>query len=175
MMMRILLTSLLVLAWLPLAATEIYKTYDEHGNVVYTDQKPSDDAEPIDLPNLTIMDPVSPASPRPAQQPADAEPEELTFRIASPEHEEHIRGTGNTLPVQLDSSISLPPGALVVLYLDGRQQPPIKGLSTTLGEIDRGEHRLRAELRTASGRVLASSEEVTFYMRQASALHPRSN
>lgn len=173
--MRILLFFCLLLAWLPLAATEIYKTYDEDGNVVYTDQKPSDDAQPIDLPGLTIMDPVTPPPVRPEQRPGARDAEELTFRIASPQNEEHIWGTGNTLSVQLDSSISLPPGALVVLYLDGQAQTAITGLSTTLDEIDRGEHRLRAELQSASGRVLASTDEVTFYMRQASALHPRAD
>lgn len=172
--MRILLTSVFLLAWLPLAATEIYKTYDEHGNPVYTDQKPSEDAEPVDLPNLTIMDPVDAPQPPPAQPRARTqEADDLTFRIASPEHEEHIWGTGNTLPVQIDSSISLPPGALVVLYLDGRPQTPFTGLSTTLEQIERGEHTLRAELQSSSGRVIASTDEVTFYMRQASALHPR--
>ncbi|MFW5816148.1 MAG: DUF4124 domain-containing protein, partial [Wenzhouxiangella sp.] len=31
-------------------AQPIYRVVDEQGNVTYTDQKPSEDAEPLDLP-----------------------------------------------------------------------------------------------------------------------------
>ena len=56
----------LIIAWLgclvlagPLAAQsggEIYKVVDEHGNVTYTDQRPSEGAVPMDLPPLSVVE-----------------------------------------------------------------------------------------------------------------------
>ena len=43
----------------PLAAQssgEIYKVVDEHGNVTFTDQRPSSGAQPMDLPPLSVIE-----------------------------------------------------------------------------------------------------------------------
>ena len=52
------LSALLALA-LPLAVAaegEIYKVVDEDGNVTFTDQRPSDTAQPMDLPPLSVIE-----------------------------------------------------------------------------------------------------------------------
>ena len=159
---------------LPAAAQEskIYKTVDEDGNVVYTDRKPSDDAEPMTLPELTVADPPV-ERPRMAAEPRPARGPDIQLAFESPQPEEHIQGTeNNTLTVRLNSSVDMPGSARIVLYLDGQKQSEIPSLATTIPGIPRGEHTIRAEMVTAGGRVLASTEPVVFYMRQHSRLHP---
>lgn len=152
--------------------SKIYKTVDEDGNVIYTDRKPSDDAQPMSLPDLTVADPPA-ARPQLVTPERDTESAEVTLSIESPQPEEHIHGTeNNTLPVRLSSSIEMPNSASIILYLDGEAQQPMRSLSTRIPGIDRGEHTLRAEMVTRGGRVIASAEPVVFYMRQASRLHP---
>ncbi|MEN1727507.1 MAG: DUF4124 domain-containing protein [Pseudomonadota bacterium] len=151
-------------------AQPIYKVVDEDGNVTYTDQRPSEDAEPMVLPELNVLDSRSSAPPVTPGQTSDPDVEPLQLTIVTPQNEENIRGTGNTLTVALESSIELPASALIVFYLNGEAQEPIRTLNHTFDFIPRGEHSLRAELQTGSGRVLAQTESVTFYMRQASQL-----
>ena len=176
-MYRILLILVASLFALPLAGQEIYKTVDEHGNVIYTDRKPEGPSEVVELPEISVVEPgelgdVAALREPPVRERRERAPE-LEFRIASPAEEETIWNTAMQLPVRIDLGIELPPGAEIVLFLDGRPQPPIHSTSTTLEGVERGPHTLRAELRTSTGRVLATTEEVTFFMRQQSALHLR--
>ena len=152
-------------------AQPIYKVVDENGNVTYTDQKPSDDAEPMDLPELNVLDSQSePPTISTGQDAPEVEPLRLEF--VSPQDEEHIFGTGNTLDVALEANIEIPATALVVFYLDGEAQEPVQSLRHSFEFIPRGPHTLSAQLQTVAGRVLAETETITFYMRQASRLNP---
>jgi len=170
--MKIWVLAACLIVFTPLVlAQAIYKVVDENGNVTYTDQQPSDDAEPMVLPELNVLDGQSvPVDPSTDTEETDVEPLRLSF--SSPQDEENIFGTGNSLSVALESNIEIPPTALVVFYLDGQAQDPVQSLTYSFDFIPRGEHSLRAELQTASGRVLAATESITFFMRQASRLNP---
>ncbi len=162
----------------PAAAQEIYRVVDEDGNVTYTDRKPDDGSEAMDLPELNVVEPGKLGDPEVAgveapTREAREEAPTLTFRITSPGQEETIWNTAMQLPVQLELGVDLPPGAQIVIFLDGQPRQSTQSTSTTLEGVERGPHELRAELQTASGRVLATTEPVTFFMRQQSALHPR--
>ena len=54
---------------------QIYKVVDEDGNVTFTDQKPSSNAEPVDLPPLSVIKTDTPP-PSPSLEPAAAPEEE---------------------------------------------------------------------------------------------------
>lgn len=56
--MRNWLLVLLLLVVTPLAAGELYKWVDEDGTVHFSDRKPADDAERVDLEPLNVADPV---------------------------------------------------------------------------------------------------------------------
>jgi hypothetical protein len=56
--MRHFLLLLLLLAVTPLAAGELYKWVDEDGTVHFSDRKPADGAERVDLEPLNVADPV---------------------------------------------------------------------------------------------------------------------
>lgn len=171
--LQIMLTALLIALLLPVMAQDrIYKTVDADGNVVYTDQKPTSDAEPLDLPELTVVEPVAigelPA--RDQNDSADA-PTDLNFRIVSPTQDEIIWNTAYTVDVQMAIEGNLPPGTEIVLFVDGDRKATTRGLSTTLNEVYRGPHTLYAELRLRQdGQTIATTDPVRFIIQQQSAL-----
>ena len=178
------ITSLIMLAFLiaspvVFAEGEIYKVVDENGNVTFTDQRPSSDAQPMDLPPLSVIesDAESPAAAATAAQ-AEAEnarpptPRDLRklfsdFSITRPLPEETFWGTANTVVVTWASSQQILPGMKVMLYVNGTAQeaPPEGGVSLTL---DRGEHQVYAELRDERNRRIISTDPVTFFVKQNS-------
>jgi hypothetical protein len=167
----------LLVAGFPLAAQEIYKTVDENGNVVYTDQRPSEDAQPVRLPELTVVDPVElgdqdAVSGAQGNRSPDDEETDFGLSIVSPEPEATVRNTAYVLSVQVATDRELPSGTQLAYLVDGEVREQTRALAIELDEVWRGEHQLAVELRTRDGDVLASAGPVTFYMHQPSRLHP---
>lgn len=177
------LTLALVLFCTPTVA-EVYKVVDENGNVTYTDQPPGPDSVPVDLPGLSIISPQQSPAGRRTAAPGDGEGEpEVTsirelrrgysdFSIVSPQHEESLWGTENTATVSWDTRYQLQAGMTVVVYLDGQPQPPTNVPVSVFRDLDRGEHNVRAELYDSKNRRIATSQTVTFYMKQPSINFP---
>lgn len=178
----------LVLMFLPLLAAaqgEIYKIVDKDGNVTFTDQRPSSDAQPMDLPELSVIE-TDIDVPEPADAGADSEmageqapltPRELRrkyrdFRIISPQQEETFWGTENSVVVSWGSSQPIDENLSVLLFVNGESQPVPGSGSVTL-TLDRGEHQVFAELRDERNRRLVVTDKVTFFIQQASALNRR--
>lgn len=142
-------------------AEPIYRVVDEQGNVTYTDQKPSDDAEPLDLPDISVISEnapeveslISPDAPA-----SDVEPFQMT--IAEPDDGSVIANADGRIDIRLDSNLDIPPAAQLVVYLNGQPQPPVRTLELSLTDLSPGDYRLHAELQTPSGRKLAETESV---------------
>ena len=167
---------------LPLAAFaegEIYKIVDKDGNITFTDQRPSSDAQPMDLPPLSVIetDIQRPAESEAAAEAEAAEPIPLTprelrrkfrdFSITSPQPEETFWGTANSVVVTWGSEQPLESDMKVLLYVDGesREAPGSGSLTLTL---ERGEHNVYAELRDARNRRVLTTDTVTFFVKQNS-------
>ena len=157
---------------------QIYKVVDEDGNVTFTDQKPHANAEPVELPPLSVIKTDRPPPPNQADQAATDEekplsPRELRrkfrdFSITQPLQEETFWGTENTVFVAWGSAAEIPPEMNVMLYVDGEgQQAPASG-SVTL-TLDRGEHQVYAELRDERNRRIVTTPTVKFFVKQHSA------
>ena len=171
MLNRLLLIMGLAFALACGATGEVYKYVDEDGNTVYTDEPPSEDAEPMDLPELTVTDMPQPAQQNPPPPPADGKPEqqEITLSFRSPEPEQNLWGTGNDLPVELSAEPGgVIAGGQVVLYIDDEEVKRSRSLSATIKQIDRGTHTVRAEMVDSDGEVVAEAGPVTFHMHQHS-------
>jgi len=157
---------------------QIYKVVDKDGNVTFTDQRPSANAEPMDLPPLSVIQTDMPP-PVPAAQPGDpAEDKPLTtremrkqfrdFSITQPLQEETFWGTQNTVVVTWGSSAEIPPELSVMLFVNGEgQKAPATGSATLT--LDRGEHQVYAELRDQRNRRIVATPTVTFFIKQHSA------
>lgn len=158
---------------------QIYKVVDEDGNVTFTDQKPAADAEPVDLPPLSVIETDTPPPPPQVDRAGASDeekplsPRELRrkfrdFSIVQPLQEETFWGTENTVFVAWGSSAEIPPEMNVMLYVDGEgQQAPASGSVTLM--LDRGEHQVYAELRDERNRRIVTTQTVTFFVKQHSA------
>jgi len=155
-------------------AQEIYKTVDENGNVVYTDQKPSDDAVPMALPELTVVDPVELGNTQ-AVNADDANPArspQFNLLITNPVQDQTVVNTGYLLDVAVSADRRLPEGARLRYLIDGEERLVTHETNVTIEEVWRGTHQLSVELVGASGQPMGRAGPVTFHMRQHSIQHP---
>lgn len=167
--------ALLFLCWLlPLAApAAVYKWVDEEGNVVYSD-KPHAGAKKLDLPPPTVYSPPSTAS-EAKVAPKKEKEDSVGYRvlIVSPRQDETIRDNTGAVTVQmvLEPSLNAEAGHQLALLLDGIKQPgnSISSL-LQLQNVGRGSHTVQIQVEDAEGKPLASSNVVTFHMKQASRL-----
>lgn len=173
-MKRFLSVVLFCLCWVGAAHAEIYRWIDAEGNVVYSDQKPPPGvpAQKVELQPL----PTVPAAPQP-QPPMGRSSEsgapaqtQATIKIVSPQNEQAVRANNGDVTVSMQASPALAKGRLVDLYVDGASAYRGAKTSVVLRNLDRGQHRLYAELIGASGRTLYRSEPVTFYVLRHSVL-----
>lgn len=164
------------------AEGEIYKVVDKDGNVTFTDQRPSADAQPLDLPPLSVVETDTSTlavTPQAGSEGEDVGPPTIRelrqqfrdFKITRPLPEETFWGTENTVVVTWESSQPIPAEMNVLLFVDGNSQPaPVSGgVSLTL---DRGEHQVYAELRDQRNRRVMTTPTVTFFVKQASVSRP---
>ena len=158
-------------------AADVWKVVDEDGNVSYTDQPPEDGSAPMKLPELSVIgtDYQAPAPPGAAGEGESKEPttRELRklyrdFQITRPLQEETFWGTANTVMIAWGSKTALTPGMSVRLVVDGKAQTAPASGSVAL-TLDRGEHRVSAELRDSSNRRIVAADPVTFFVKQNSA------
>jgi hypothetical protein len=156
-------------------AADIWKVVDEDGNVTYTDQPPKDGSAPMDLPELSVIETdiqevQTPAEEEEAKEPTTGDLRKLyrDFRITRPLHDETFWGTANKVTITWGSNAPLTPDLNVRLFVDGRPEvaPATGSVSLTL---ERGEHKVFAELRDTSNRRIMKSETITFYIKQGSA------
>lgn len=163
-------------------AAQVYKVVDENGNVTYTDQAPGDGSQPMDLPEISVVETdyadqavvVDPGAEEAQADAGDRTPRELRqmfrdFRILSPAPEETYWGTGNVVVVSWGANAPYEDGMSVSVVVDGNAQDanPSENLPITL---DRGEHQVYAVLRDGRGRRIVTTDTVTFHVKQQSAL-----
>lgn len=177
-----------LLVFTPRVFAEVYKTIDENGNVVYTDQPPGPDASPMDLPGLSIISAQKAAPPVIASSDSSGGPEpepqqEVTsirdlrrgyrdFAIVSPAQDQTIWGTGNEASIAWSTRYRLQPGMSVIIYVDGAALAPTTASVTTVGHLYRGEHNVYAELIDARNRRIATAKPVSFHIKQYSVNFP---
>jgi Domain of unknown function (DUF4124) len=166
-MSRILLLVLLLPLAFP-AISEVYKTVDKDGNVVFTDTPGPDNAataEPVEVPPINT-------SAAPQNIPAlNAKPDPtpkgipLGVTITSPANEAIIpRGPGN-FSVNANPSAPLRDGEGLQLFIDGEAhgEPQASG-DWHLTNIFRGQHDLTVSWIDDSGEILATSEPVRVFV-----------
>ena len=165
-----------------LAATawsgEIYKVVDKDGNVTFTDQSPGDGSQPMNLPELSVIetDSADTQTPAPAsaaaEEPSGPTARELRqmysdFSITQPENEETFWGTTNSVTISWGSQTAPAADMNVLLYVNSQPQM-VTGSGSISLTLDRGEHQVYAELLNAQNRRIVATETVTFFVMQAS-------
>lgn len=149
----------------PLLAQEIYRIVDEHGNVTYTDQKPDDHAQPMELPELNVLDQGDGQSliERAAREQAQATPaQSMNFRILHPADGARVGGQAELLRIFMDIGIEVPATAQIVPLLNHVELEPVHSLEADIPMPGPGRHLLSARLETPSGMVLGTTETIVF-------------
>ena len=150
------------------ALAQIYKTTDADGNVVFTDQPPTNSTttESIELPptNTTPPPPViAPINPRPS--PEAAEPIPVEVSINSPANETTIPMGGGIFDVSAAASPPLSSGQTLQLLMDGTPQGPPQTTATwKLENVFRGPHDLVVQRLDSNGKVIATPDPVRVYV-----------
>lgn len=152
-------------------AQEIYKIVHPDGSVEFTDTPPPGaPAKPIEVLPLNTTEPLAPPLGSAAKSAAGAEEGYSEFRITRPGNGEAIRDNAGNVNIDLSLEPSLRTGDKFALYLDGQAIGGGKATATTLTDMDRGSHSVRAVVKNAAGQVVARSNSVTFTLQRRSAV-----
>lgn len=156
-------------------SADVYKVVDEDGNVTYTDKPPPDGSKPIKLAPISVVE--APTYEQPEK--ADAEGEESKemtlpylrkqysdFAIVSPQQEESVWHPEAAMPVAWSTRYQLQEGMQVTVYVDGKQIAKTSDQIIPVPNIERGEHKVEAQLTDSKNRRVATAEPVTFFVRR---------
>lgn len=164
------ITCVLAFCLLPgFGAAEIYRSVDENGNVVYSDQ-PAQGATPVDLPELSTYEskPVPPGTLEP--EPEQPAPPSAALSFVQPAADETIFDNQGNVAVAVRVEPPLGPQQRLALQLDGGETVEVDSPTYQFTELDRGTHTLQAWVLGADGQALGERASVTFHLRQASRL-----
>ena len=155
-------------------AAEIYKTVDEHGNVTFSDVAPGKEAKPVtlsqenrfanDLPQAETAEEYSQYNPE-SEPPASYT--SLTFTF--PTQDQTVRENSGNVTFQLQMDPALQPDHQVQLLLNGQPRGTFNGASHTLMHMDRGTHTVSARIIAGNGKVLVTSDTITFHLQRYSS------
>jgi hypothetical protein len=164
------------LAAFAVQAAVIYKWVDADGVVHYSDQ-PYPGAEKIYTSSPSTVAagaaPGSAAGPRQAPKSAAAGLGLTEFSIASPVNDQTFFGD-DVIAVHLNLAPGLKPSQSITWHLNGKQlEFPPDATSFPLPHLDRGAYTLAATVTDQETSESQSSNSVTFYVRQPSALAPQ--
>lgn len=168
--------ALLGLTGSAMAESKIYRTVDEHGNVVFTDIAPRIDqpAETVELPSTNSFGVeeslgerqawvVDGAGDDEADDPNDAS-NYSSLVIQSPSDDETIRENTGNVSIQARLTPEIRPGHRMRLLLDGALHSESASGSFALQNVDRGTHSVVTEVLDQSGNVLIRSAPTTFHL-----------
>lgn len=165
MKMRHIFVGCLLLALAAGVSAQIYRSVDSEGNVVFTDQ-PTKGSERLKLKPLTVVPSVKVDSP-PAEQPAVDTGVDTgsyqSFRIVDPAHDTTVRANGGELAVVLNlEPLIRHSDHRIHVFLDGQDAAQTQNTLLKLNGVDRGAHKLQAQIRDKAGNVLISTGQVSF-------------
>ena len=159
--MNKLITVLLLALCLPLFAAEVYKSVDQNGNTVFSDQ-PSENSEKIEVRDVLTIPALTETPQSTKIEPA--EPYSSLVITLPINDETYFRREGNFV-ISVQSEPKLYKSDTVVIYLNSNAFMSGQSLTFKIPELDRGTYQLRVAIKDAADKIIKSSETVTFHMR----------
>ncbi|NNF97359.1 MAG: DUF4124 domain-containing protein, partial [Halobacteria archaeon] len=163
--------SLLILVGLALcvsvlAQDRVYKRVNPDGSVEYSDQ-PIQGAEVMKVPKGSTF--TMPETPTSTAAPAETTPEETSVTydsllITRPTNDEAIRSNEGKVTALARVNPELALGHRFRWSMDGEIIQDVNSPELRLNNIDRGSHTLQAEIVDTDGKVIISSETITFHL-----------
>jgi hypothetical protein len=155
---------------------DVYKSVNEQGEVVYSDQ-PAPNAQRMKLPELpTYTAPPIPAFSSTPEAAPVASPYE-SVKIVAPENDATIRDNQGVVRVEvvLNPPLMTKQGHRIQFYLNGEPHGiPVGTTAISFSNLDRGSYTLTSSVIAANGDVLASADPVVFHLHRESVLNPNS-
>ncbi len=158
------------------AQSQVYKTTDKDGNVVFTDQPPADGTPSekvrVSPVNTTPATTISAPRAKPGASAEAAAAEMPVVSITAPENESTIPKGGGDFGVFASVEPSLEGDQRLQLRIDGEVwgDPQASG-AWQLNNIFRGAHDLSVELLDSSGDTISTSATVRVYVLRPSVLN----
>ena len=165
------------------AASKIYKTVDEDGNVVYTDVAPKE-TEAAEKAEVRLSDFNDFANPEPETtaplvtlpaDPADDEDEDApeiiryeTVSFAFPGNDEAVRANNGAMTFRASIVPDLAPDHRLRFFIDGKPVGTTSTTSLSVSNVDRGTHDAQFVILDATGSVLAQSPSHVFHLQRVS-------
>ncbi|MGB0895215.1 MAG: DUF4124 domain-containing protein [Parashewanella sp.] len=157
----------------PSAGATVYKWVDSKGKVHYSDS-PKDGAK-IVKPSANTQNQISLNSPHISShivsqtETNSASNVHYQLEILSPQDDATIRNNRGDFSVTTSIKPNLEGKHVWILYLDGKRYGEVQGHGRfSLMGIDRGSHRLKVDVLTQTGHIVASSPEITVYLHRFS-------
>lgn len=170
--MRILLLFISLCLSLPVTGKDVYKTVDEHGNVIFTDV-PTEGAEKVIVEEIqTVPAETTPFTYTP---PVEEVVPYTNIAIISPPPDSTVQYNEGNVDVvaAVEPSLNTHAGHSLVLYLDGAQAATGISPQFKLTGLVRGTHTLSVSVIDKDGNQVISSPTVSFTVFQHSRLLPK--
>jgi hypothetical protein len=155
---------------------DVYKSVNEKGEIVYSDQ-PAPNAKRMQLPDLpTYTAPTIPVFSSAPETAPVASPYK-SVKIVAPENDATIRDNQGVVRVQvaLNPPLMTKVGHKIQFYLNGEPHGmPVGTPSISFSNLDRGTYTLTTSVLDAKGDVLVSTDPVIFHLHRESLLNPNS-
>ena len=176
--MRMLALLLLLLAGSATAA--VYKHVDENGTIRYTDQPPSKNAKPMDLPPVQTIGGEPVTTDKETEGGADAPAADTPARagytsveLTSPAADQTFNNANPQVIASVAIEPALHPGDRVIFLVDGLPFAAQPGqTSTELSGLERGSHSVQAVIVNASNAIQAQTDPNTFHLHLPSSAKP---
>ncbi len=167
---------LLILLAATAVRADIYKSVNDQGEVIYSDQ-PTPSAKRLKLPELptykapplTDFSTSSVPGTKPVASPYK------NVKILDPQNDATIRNNQGVVSVQvaLNPPLMTKAGHKIQYYLNGEPHgTPIASTTINFSNLGRGTYTLSATVVDASGTALASATPVIFHLHRESILNP---
>ena len=140
---------------------QVYKTTDENGNPVFSDQ--ASDGEAIDLKTTNIVPAVEPAERTQPTRDDNKQPSYSALSIASPANAAVIANGLSPFTVEVAISPALRPGHKLTVTIDGEIHSSGSATQFTVERIGRGTHTIQAHISDRGGRTLITSPSSSFF------------
>ncbi len=148
----------------------LYRGVDSEGKVVYSDT-PFEDAEKYTPPPISVMDaPKAAAKETDVKEEVPADFKYTKFDIESPGNEQTIRNDPDVkISLNLVPGLNTEEGHSIWLLMDGNVLVKNSAeASFYVGRIERGAHKLQAQVRDASGKIVARTRTNIVYIHNTS-------
>lgn len=159
-------------------AAPYFKYKDKNGAIIYSDTPPYAGAVPLNAPKLqtTPAIKIKPKEKKPEPVAKKAETKYLSFAIFQPLNEATIRDNEGNIPITLKliPELNTREGHYLNYFLDGKLvKKKSTALNVTLNDVDRGSHKIKAEIRNKKGKLLKTTPSSVVNLHRISILHKR--